>query len=174
MCSWYPCLYRNNIHVPAVVIFKVASLAPAWLPNAMWPPWKKQYMGKNDDVIKWKHFPRYWPFVRGIHRSPVNSPHKGQWRGALMFSMICSLINGWVNNREAGDLRRHLAHYDVIVMCTVTIYMYLQWWYSRLLELASLVTVLLHNAVWPPWKKHMGKIVRNNTITKQTTHKPCI
>ena len=33
---------------------------------------------KHDDVIKWKHFPRYWPFVRGIHRSPVNSPHKGQ------------------------------------------------------------------------------------------------
>ena len=32
----------------------------------------------HDDVIKWKHFPRYWPFVRGIHRSPVNSPHKGQ------------------------------------------------------------------------------------------------
>ena len=30
----------------------------------------------HDDVIKWKHFPRYWPFVRGIHRSPVNSPHK--------------------------------------------------------------------------------------------------
>ena len=25
----------------------------------------------HDDVIKWKHFPRYWPFVRGIHRSPV-------------------------------------------------------------------------------------------------------
>ena len=40
----------------------------------------------HDDVIKWKHFPRYWPFVRGIHRSPVNSPHKGQWPGALMFS----------------------------------------------------------------------------------------
>ena len=40
----------------------------------------------HDDVIKWKHFPRYWPFVRGIRRSSVNSPHKGQWRGALMFS----------------------------------------------------------------------------------------
>ena len=39
----------------------------------------------HDDVIKWKHFPSYWPFVRGIHRSPVNSPHKGQWRGALIF-----------------------------------------------------------------------------------------
>ena len=85
-------------------------------------PWKTRthlsYTINNmhDDVIKWKHFPRYWPFVRGIHRSPVNSPHKGQWRGALMFTLICVRINGWVNNREAGDLRRYRAHYDVIVM----------------------------------------------------------
>ena len=47
---------------------------------------------------------------------PVNTPHKGQWRGALMFILICTRINGWVKNREAGDLRRHRAHYDVIVM----------------------------------------------------------
>ena len=47
---------------------------------------------------------------------PVNSPHKGQWRGALMFSLICVRINGWVNNREAGDLRRYRAHYDVTAM----------------------------------------------------------
>ena len=47
---------------------------------------------------------------------PVNSPHKGQWRGALMFSLICVWINGWVNNREAGDLRRHRGHYDINVM----------------------------------------------------------
>ena len=72
--------------------------------------------GIYDDVIKWKHFPRYWPSVRGINRSPVNSPHKGQWRGALMFSLICIWIKGWVNNREAGDLRRYRAHYDVTVM----------------------------------------------------------
>ena len=71
---------------------------------------------QHDDVIKWKHFPRYWPFVRGIRRSTVNSPHKGQWRGALMFTLICDRINGWVNNCEAGDLRRNRAHYDVIVM----------------------------------------------------------
>ena len=70
----------------------------------------------HDDVIKWKHFPHYWPFVWGIHRSPVNSPHKDQWRGTLMFSLICIWINGWVNNSEAGDLRRHRAHYGVIVM----------------------------------------------------------
>ena len=47
---------------------------------------------------------------------PVNSPHKGQWHGSLMFSLICIWINGWVNNREAGDLRRHRGHYDVNVM----------------------------------------------------------
>ena len=70
----------------------------------------------HDDVIKWKHFPRCWPFVREILRSPVNSPHKCQWRGALMFSLTCAWINGWVNYREAGDLRRHRAHYGVTVM----------------------------------------------------------
>ena len=73
----------------------------------------------HDDVIKWKHFPRYWPFVRGVHRSPLNSPHKSQWRGALMLFLICAWINGWVNNREAGERRRHSAHYDFIVMCEI-------------------------------------------------------
>ena len=58
----------------------------------------------HDDVIKWKHFPHYWPFVRGIHRPPVNSPHKGQWRRA------------WVNNQEAGYLRHQHPHYDVTIM----------------------------------------------------------
>ena len=47
---------------------------------------------------------------------PVNSPHKIQWRGALMFSLICVWINRWVYNREAGDSRRHRGHYDVYVM----------------------------------------------------------
>ena len=70
----------------------------------------------HDDVIKWKHFPRYWPFVQGIHRSPTISPHKGQWHGALMFSLICAWINNWINNREAGDLWHHRAHYDITVM----------------------------------------------------------
>ena len=68
------------------------------------------------DVIKWKHFPRYWPIVSGIHSGLENSPHKGQWRRALMYSLICNWINGWVNNCEAGELRCHCAHYDVIVM----------------------------------------------------------
>ena len=75
----------------------------------------------HDDVIKWKPFPRYWPFVWGIHRSPVSSPHKNQWRGAWVFSSICAWTNGWVNNRDIGDLRRHCAHHDVTVMITIII-----------------------------------------------------
>ena len=83
----------------------------------------------HDDVIKWKHFSRYSPFVRGIHRSPVNYPHKGQWRGALMFSLINVWINDWVNNREAGDFRRYCAHYDIIVMdrCLATHHGSMRW-----------------------------------------------
>ena len=66
--------------------------------------------------IKWKHFPRYWSFVRGLHRTLVDSPHKGQWRGVLVFSLIRAWTNGWVNNRDAVDLRRHRTHWDVAVM----------------------------------------------------------
>ena len=81
---------------------------PDFFSNVAKTPWWRHHMQT--------FFPRYWPFVRGIHRSPVNSSQKGQWRGALMFSLICAWINVWVNNREAGDLRRHHAHCDVIVM----------------------------------------------------------
>ena len=60
------------------------------------------------------------PLLNHVHRpkvtSPVNSPHKGQWRGALMFSLICSWTSDWASNREAGDLRRHRTDYDVTVM----------------------------------------------------------
>ena len=86
-----------------------------WYPNVSR---SRSKICSHDDVNKWKHFSRYWSFVRWIHRSLVNSPDKGQWRGALMFSLICAWTNGWVNNRCAGDLRYHCAHYDVIVMST--------------------------------------------------------
>ena len=64
----------------------------------------------------WRHQTRYWPFVRGIHRWPVISPHKGLWRGALTFSLICAWTCGLTNHRDASDLRRHYAHYNVTVM----------------------------------------------------------
>ena len=65
----------------------------------------------------WRHQMETFPALLATcaGNSPVNSPHKGQWRWALMFSLICTRINDWVNNGEAGDLRRHLIHYDVTV-----------------------------------------------------------
>ena len=70
----------------------------------------------HDDVIKWKHFPRCCPFVRGIRRSPVNSMHKDQWQEALTFPLICAWKNVWASSRKAGILRRQCAHYGVIAM----------------------------------------------------------
>ena len=71
-------------------------------------------------VSWWRHqmetFSALLALCAGNSPVPVNSPHKGQWRGALMFSFIYAWINDWVNNREAGDLRRQDGHYDVIVM----------------------------------------------------------
>ena len=87
----------------------------------------------HDDVIKWKYYPRYWPFVWGIHRSAVNSLHKGQWRGSLMFSLICAWINGWLNNGEAGDLRCHRTHYDVTVIVQILWDMVLISWVNVLI-----------------------------------------
>ena len=110
-CIW-KCRLKNGGHFFSASLCKFLDMHPnitirmAGLPNEP----------IHDDVIKWKHFPRYWPIVRGIHRSPVNSPHNGQWRGALIFTLICVWINGWVNNCEAGHLRCYHAHYDVSVM----------------------------------------------------------
>ena len=69
----------------------------------------------------WRHqmktfFTCCWPFVRGIHRSLVDSFHKGQWRGVLRFSLICAWTNGWATTRGTGDLRSHRTHFDVTVM----------------------------------------------------------
>ena len=67
----------------------------------------------------WRHqmetFSALLALCAGNSLVPVNYPHKGQWRGALMFSLICAWINRWVNNGEAGDFRRYRTHYDVIV-----------------------------------------------------------
>ena len=60
---------------------------------------------------EWKHSPRYWPFVCGIHRCP-GSP-RTKVSDAWLFFFICNWINGWVNNLYAGDLRRRRAYYDV-------------------------------------------------------------
>ena len=79
----------------------------------------------------WRHqmetFSALLAICAGNSPVPVNSLRKGQWRGALMFSLICTRINGWVNNGEAGDLRRNRAHYDVIVMLALDAYLNTIW-----------------------------------------------
>ena len=89
VCSWYGLLWSGAFLTCIETSRRMMNPSRAGLVYI-------RYVNKHDDVIKWKHFPRYWPFVREIHRSPVNSPHKGQWRGALMFSLICAWINGRV------------------------------------------------------------------------------
>ena len=110
-----PCAYFLGYTVPVKSreLPKPKDCSPVAEPQTLAEPYTESC---HDDVIKWKHFPGYWPFVRGILRSPVNSPNKSHWRGAMMFSLICVWINSWVNNRGAGDLRRYRAHYDVFVM----------------------------------------------------------
>ena len=80
-----------------------------------------------DDVIKWKHFPRHWLLCReftgdcGEFTSHRWIPFT-QWRRALMFSLICAWTNSWINDQDAGNLRRHRAHNDVTVMwCRIVI-----------------------------------------------------
>ena len=81
------------------------------------------WLWTGDKSSWWRHqmetFSAYWLFVRGIIRSPVKSPDKVQWRGALKFSLISSQASDWVSNRDAGDFRRHRAVYDVTVMITL-------------------------------------------------------
>ena len=66
--------------------------------------------------IWWRHemetFSALRALVRGLHRSPVKYPHKGQWRGGSMLFWSAHWVNGWINNREVGDLRRHCVHYE--------------------------------------------------------------
>ena len=84
--------------------------------------------------------------------SPVTGEfpaHKGQWHRALMFSLICAWMNGWVNNREAVDFRRHRAHYDVTVMCTPICIVWCVFPWRRPNCYAMVVIIGLYNSLLP-------------------------
>ena len=89
---------------PKLASMPVSPISTKPLPEPMlthhqWVLWYST--GNAQDIHPWYiHFPRYWPFVRGMHRWPVNSPHKGQWRGALMFSLICAWIDGHLSKQS--------------------------------------------------------------------------
>ena len=153
-CVWF------NISDSTVLYSKCPTIAS----NSMGP------RRHQDDVIKWKHFPRYWPLARGIHRSPVNSPRKGQWRGALRpvtrsfdVCFIHAWTNGWVNNRDAGDLRRHLDHYVVTVIGRNFASVFFK--HDSRLHILHIYWLGIYVTIWryqatinepldPPWSKH--------------------
>ena len=109
--SWF----KTTIQIAQVLewmwIMRQSATKDRWLmdvhPKVFAVPWWRHQM---------ETFSALLAICAGNHRSPVNSPHKGQWRGALMFSLICVWLIDWVNNHEADDLRRYRAHYDVTVM----------------------------------------------------------
>ena len=113
------CYHRLNVFEICVLVEKGHTEIEQYLSNYFWSQWSPVSIIWNYWIICCRHpmetFSGHWPFVRGIHQSPANSTHRGRWRTALKFSLICAWINGWANNREAGNLRRHRAHYDVTV-----------------------------------------------------------
>ena len=87
--------------------------------------------GQHDDVIKWKHFPRYWPFVRGIHRLPVNSPHKGQCTRSFdaffdlrLNKRLSKQSWGWWSETSSHPLRRHCNDSDESTLRNVNVSLY--------------------------------------------------
>ena len=96
----------------------------------IWPSWSHlivvwylvhhDFMESFNQMSWWCHqmetFSALLAICAGNSPVPGEFPNKGQWRGALMFTLIYTRINNWVNNGEAGDLRCYRAHYDVIVM----------------------------------------------------------
>ena len=89
------CVY--NVHLFIWSLFQRASCCLTIVCIRIFKTFYFMMTSSNENI-----FPRYWPFVRGIHWLPVNSPHKGHWRGALMFSLISARINDWVNKQSWG------------------------------------------------------------------------
>ena len=125
-CSWYnnlsgqaTCTHSTHcgLYVPQTIRQHCFRNGITWT-NVNQDALHEQYICflalPHDDVIKWKHFPRYWPFVRGIHRWIHHTKNSDAELWCFLWS--APWMNGWVNSREACDLRRHRTHYDVIVM----------------------------------------------------------
>ena len=122
----------------------------------------------HDDVTKWKHFPRYWPFVRRIHQSPVNSLPNGQWRGTLMFSFIYAWISRWINTRDTGNLIHHRAHYGDTVI-SIDIYTS-RWKFECFLAIWRNITSNTHG--WICWKIYIRGTKIKKIIVLETIARP--
>ena len=106
---WISCTSSTNIHtcLYSTTIAKLGASDYCWVFDSHRIPWWRCRMETFSALL-----------ALCARTSPVAGEFsaQSQWHRALKFSLICAWINGWVNNCEAGDLRRHHAHYDVIVM----------------------------------------------------------
>ena len=101
----------------------------------------------------WRHQMETFAALLAICAGNSPAPHKGQWRGVLMFSLICTWITDWVNNREAGDLRRHRAHHDVIVMSDpASFHAFLDLWLN--LDDTVIENYVLSDFLFVTWRNH--------------------
>ena len=126
---------------PWPTVITLESQINCWLIVAWW----HQIITSTNVDSWWRHqmetFSALLALCAGNSPVSVNSPHKGHWRGALVFSFICAWINDWVNNREAGDLRRHRGHYDVNVTVSSKVFCGIQ--------LRAISHEVLINSLWP-------------------------
>ena len=106
------CAFLVNCHAMEVNPARLSSVIILGLKTAQ-DRRMHMYM-YHDDVIKWKHFPCYWLFMRGIHRSPVYSPHKGQWRRSFdvffhlhLNKRLSKQSRGWWFGKPSRSLWRH-------------------------------------------------------------------
>ena len=115
--QWIACL--------CVLEMRMAKCIPIILWFCCWSffPWWRQVETFSALLVLWELITG----PLGIRRSSVNSPHKGQWRGALMFSLICAWTNDWANHRDPGDLKSQCIHYDVTVMHILYGFIYCLW-----------------------------------------------
>ena len=137
--AWCPIIYMSNIHngLSYVTNTSVMDMMQVDWTNLSEPT--EGWFHTCECKLPWWHyqmetFSMLLAFCAG--KSPVNSLLKCQWQGALMFSMICTWTNSWTNNRDAGDLRCHCAHYDIVMhrcsyRCSAT------WWHQMLSFLSS-------------------------------------
>ena len=114
----YPTIYHFVTEMCTCVYISVTKWCiVGYLFDALWDLWDGSIdsIHIHNDVIKWKHFLCYWPFLQEF-TSPGEFPTQRPVTRSFDFSLICAWINNWVNNREAGDLRHHRGHYEVNVM----------------------------------------------------------
>ena len=132
----------------------------------------------HDDVIKWKTYPRYWRFVWEIHRSPVNSPHKGQWPGAVMFSLIGAWTNGWINNQQLRSRWFETPSHPLWRHCSAD---HLSWngiymplcWYTLILGILPIFVILVlfvQTNKYGRMDKLDGRIQGNNDVLNCLGH----